>query len=144
VSEFSVNDVDASEVWARLETVRDAVLIDVRTKAEWEFVGIPDLSQLGKEPMLLEWKSYPDGQINAAFAQQLASMLDAAGIGRESDLFFICRSGQRSLSAAKALAAKGYRACHNVAGGFEGPTDAHGHRGSVSGWKAAGLPWVQR
>jgi len=62
---------------------------------------------------------------------------------RSDDLFFICRSGSRSLAAAKAMAAAGYRACHNVAGGFEGPLDDERHRGYAEGWKAAGLPWLQ-
>lgn len=142
--EVTVDEVDVEEVWARLAAAPDSVLIDVRTKPEWEFVGIPDLSQLGKEPLLIEWKTYPDGQINPAFVEQLTARLQAMGATPETDLFFICRSGGRSLAAAKALAERGYRACHNVAGGFEGPVGPDRHRGSVSGWKAAGLPWMQR
>ena len=75
------------------------------------------------------------------FAERLASELGALGVQLDDDLFFICRSGSRSLAAAKAMAAEGYRACHNVAGGFEGPLDNQRHR--VGGWKAAGLPWLQ-
>ena len=69
--------------------------------------------------------------------------LKALGIQLEDDLFFICRSGSRSLAAAKAMAAAGYRNCHNVGGGFEGPLDDERHRGALEGWKAAGLPWQQ-
>jgi rhodanese-related sulfurtransferase len=143
VQALSVDEVDVERVWGRLKIAQDAVLIDVRTKPEWEFVGIPDLSRAGKEPVLLEWKNYPEGTIDASFADRLTAHLNAIGATPDTDLFFICRSGARSLSAAKALAARGFRACHNVAGGFEGPTDAEGHRGTVSGWKAAGLPWRQ-
>jgi rhodanese-related sulfurtransferase len=76
--------------------------------------------------------------VDPRFADRLARELGALG----DDLFF-CRSGSRSLAAAKAMAAAGYRACHNVAGGFEGPLDDERHRGSADGWKAAGLPWLQ-
>ena len=69
--------------------------------------------------------------------------LKALGVQPEDDLFFICRSGSRSMAAAKAMAATGYRSCHNVACGFEGPLDDERHRGTVAGWKAAGLPWQQ-
>ena len=79
----------------------------------------------------------------AQAAERLAGELRALGVQFDDDLFFICRSGSRSLAAAKAMAAAGYRACHNVAGGFEGPLDDDSHRGSVGGWKAAGLPWIQ-
>jgi rhodanese-related sulfurtransferase len=73
----------------------------------------------------------------------LAGELKALGVQLDDDLFFICRSGSRSLAAAKAMAAIGYRACHNVAPGFEGPLDDERHRGALGGWKAAGLPWQQ-
>jgi rhodanese-related sulfurtransferase len=76
-------------------------------------------------------------------AERLAGELRALGMQFDDDLFFICRSGSRSLAAAKAMATAGYRACHNVAGGFEGPLDDERPRGSVGGWKAAGLPWLQ-
>lgn len=139
-----VDDVEVREVWKRLENDPDSVLIDVRTQAEWAFVGVPDLSPLGKQLLCIEWQQFPGGQPNPGFTSQLESELAALGAGKDTELFFICRSGQRSLHSAEALAAVGYRACHNVAGGFEGPLDGEGHRGSVAGWKAVGLPWVQR
>lgn len=139
-----VDDVGVKEVWEKLEKDPRAVLVDVRTEAEWAFVGVPDLSSLGKEPVCLEWQHYPGGQLNPSFTSQLRSMLAARGAGEDAELFFICRSGHRSLHSAEAMAKTGYRACHNVAGGFEGPPDNEGHRGLVSGWKAAGLPWIQR
>jgi rhodanese-related sulfurtransferase len=79
--------------------------------------------------------------LDPRFAERLAGELKALGVQLDDDLFVICRSGRRSLAAAKAMA--GYRACHNVAGGFEGPLDDERHRGYVGGWKAAGLPWHQ-
>lgn len=139
-----VDDVNVEEVWERLRQDPSAVLIDVRTQAEWAFVGVPDLSSLGKVPVCLEWQHYPGGQLNPSFTSQLQSELAARGVSEDAELFFICRSGHRSLHSAEAMAKTGYRACHNVAGGFEGPPDNEGHRGSVSGWKAAGLPWSQQ
>ncbi|MFQ5625286.1 MAG: rhodanese-like domain-containing protein [Methyloligellaceae bacterium] len=139
-----VDDVEAKETWERLQQDPGSVLIDVRTQAEWAFVGVPDLSSLSKKLVCVEWQHFPGGQINPSFASQLQSELAAEAAGKDAELFFICRSGHRSLHSAEAMAAVGYRACHNVAGGFEGPPDSAAHRGLVAGWKAAGLPWVQR
>jgi len=73
----------------------------------------------------------------------LSGELKALGVQLDDDLYFICRSGSRSMAAAKAMAKAGYRCCHNVASGFEGPLDDLRHRGTVGGWKATGLPWLQ-
>lgn len=132
-----------TEVWERLKSEPDAVLVDVRTQAEWTFVGLPDLTALGKRPLLVEWQSFPGGQANPSFAQQLEAELAAMAAGPDTSIFFICRSGSRSLSAAQAMAAAGYCGCQNVADGFEGPCDEARHRGSAGGWKANGLPWSQ-
>jgi rhodanese-related sulfurtransferase len=138
-----IQDVDVREVWRRLKEEPDAVLVDVRTRAEWAYVGLPDLTSLGKQPVLVEWQSFPGGQKNPSFVEQLRAELAALYAGPDTSVFFICRSGVRSLHAAQAMAAVGYRRCHNVADGFEGPHDATRHRGTVGGWKVAGLPWVQ-
>lgn len=140
----AVEDVPVKAVWARLEANPKAVLVDVRTRPEWSFVGLPDLAGLGREPVLVEWQTFPDSRTNAAFVEQLAAQLDKLGADRDSELFFICRSGARSRLAARAARQAGYQKCHNVAEGFEGPLDPDSHqRGRVGGWKAAGLPWSQ-
>lgn len=139
----AVDEVDVEAAWATLASSPRSQLVDVRTRAEWTYVGIPDLSPLGKRSVLVEWQTFPDQAVDARFAERLAGELKALGVQPEDDLFFICRSGSRSLAAAKAMAAIGYRACHNVAGGFEGPLDDARHRGAMEGWKAAGLPWQQ-
>ncbi|MDX2288208.1 MAG: rhodanese-like domain-containing protein [Hyphomicrobiaceae bacterium] len=131
------------ETWHRLETDKDAILIDVRTRAEWAFVGLPDLSSIGKEVVRIEWQSFPDNRIDPAFAERLAEFLSASKVEKRAELFFICRSGGRSRMAAQAMAALGYSRCRNVATGFEGPLDPQRHRGAQSGWKRDGLPWVQ-
>lgn len=138
-----VGHLEVEEAWRRLADEPDAVLIDVRTRAEWTFVGVPDLTALGKQPLLVEWQGYPGGTPNRDFASQLSAELDKLGTGAEAPLFFICRSGSRSLGAAQVMASAGYRACFNVEAGFEGPPDTNRHRGHLTGWKAAGLPWLQ-
>jgi rhodanese-related sulfurtransferase len=139
----AVDDVDVETAWKTLASTPRAQLVDVRTRAEWTYVGIPDLASVGKRPVLVEWQTFPDQAVDPRFAERLAGELKALSVGPDDDLYFICRSGSRSLAAAKAMAAAGYRACHNVGGGFEGPLDDERHRGSVGGWKAAGLPWQQ-
>lgn len=136
-------DVPVQDVWARLEADATAVLIDVRTRAEWAFVGVPDLARLQKRLVTVEWQTFPDNRIDPGFGERLRGQLDAAGVKQSDELFFICRSGGRSRMAAEAMASAGFERCRNVAEGFEGPLDAERHRGRVAGWKAAGLPWLQ-
>jgi rhodanese-related sulfurtransferase len=138
-----IDNVDVAATWQALESHVRSQLIDVRTRAEWTYVGIPDLGSLSKRAVLVEWQTFPDQTIDPRFVERLARELSALGVKLDDDLFFICRSGGRSLAAAKAMAAMGYRACHNVTGGFEGPLDDERHRGIAGGWKAAGLPWQQ-
>jgi rhodanese-related sulfurtransferase len=61
----------------------------------------------------------------------------------EVPVMFLCRSGVRSHAAAQLAAQSGYARAMNILEGFEGDLDAHGHRGTVGGWRKAGLPWVQ-
>jgi rhodanese-related sulfurtransferase len=138
-----IEDVPVEKVWASLKDDEDAVLIDVRTRAEWTFVGLPDLGTLNKRVMTIEWQTFPDNQVDPVFAEKLGGLLDRAGVEKDAELFFICRSGARSRQAAEAMADAGYTRCHNVKEGFEGPLDSSQKRGQVAGWKAAGLPWRQ-
>jgi rhodanese-related sulfurtransferase len=135
-----VENVTPKDAWEALSGNPDARLVDVRTDAEWNFVGLPDLSEAGQEPVLLPWQVYPSMQVNGGFVEQLRQ----AGIGPEHHVYFLCRSGARSMAAAQAARAAGFPNVFNIAGGFEGNVDAHGHRGAVDGWKADGLPWRQR
>lgn len=137
------DNIPVADTWRRLVDDPTAVLIDVRTRAEWSYVGLPDLSALGRRVVLVEWQSFPDNQPNPAFVEELSRELTAIGASVKSELYFICRSGARSLRAAEAMMRAGYERCSNVAEGFEGPLDEARHRGTRSGWKAQGLPWVQ-
>jgi rhodanese-related sulfurtransferase len=132
-------DVTAATAWKILSDNKDAVLIDCRTRAEWNYVGLPELASIGKKPALLEWQVFPSMQQNPEFVATLGNAI----ADKEVPLLFLCRSGARSAAAAKAMSAAGYSTCLNVADGFEGPLDAQGKRGSAAGWKATGLPWRQ-
>jgi rhodanese-related sulfurtransferase len=136
-------DVSAEEAWEGLKGSAEATLIDVRTEAEWAYVGVPMLDDLGKAPVLIEWQSFPSGRLNPAFVDLVTQRLSAAGIGKDAPLYFLCRSGSRSRSAAIAMTAAGFTNCMNIGPGFEGPLDQDRHRGSLSGWKMANLPWKQ-
>ena len=134
-----VDDVSPRHVWEALRNDPGAELVDVRTDAEWSWVGLPDLAEAGKKPVLISWQLPPKMEVNADFAEQLGK----AGLTPDRKLYFLCRSGARSLAAAKAAVAAGFPNSFNVAGGFEGPLDDAGHRGAKGGWKASGLPWRQ-
>ena len=134
-----VGNVSSQQAWEALSTHEDALLVDVRTTAEWSYVGVPDLGAIGKRAALIVWQDFPSGEINADFAGELGR----AAADRDRPIYFLCRSGARSLAAARAAEAAGYGRVFNVADGFEGPPDGAGHRGNTEGWKAAGLPWRQ-
>lgn len=135
-----VENVSPRQVWDALCTDPQAQLVDVRTDAEWTYVGLADLSRAGKQPALIPWQIFPAMTVNTAFVEQMR----AAGLTPAQKIYFICRSGVRSLAAAQAAQAAGFPHAYNVADGFEGNPDAEGHRGQLAGWKAAGLPWRQR
>lgn len=138
-----VIDVDPATVWLALSQQPSAVLVDVRTTAEWSFVGLPDLSSLGKSPFKVEWQTFPSMVVNQEFVDDLASALIASGVDKDAPVYYLCRSGARSKAAALAMTQAGWSNAYNIAGGFEGGLDPESHRGTTNGWKAAGLPWNQ-
>ncbi len=135
-----IENVSPKQAWEALRADPAAELCDVRTDAEWNFVGFPDLAAAGKRLAMIPWQLYPSMQLNGGFVDNLRQ----AGFSPDQHLYFICRSGARSASAAEAARAAGFPHVYNVADGFEGPVDAEGHRGAAAGWKADGLPWRQR
>ncbi|WP_027502504.1 rhodanese-like domain-containing protein [Rhodococcus sp. UNC363MFTsu5.1] len=130
-------DITPQQAWDLLREHPEAVLVDVRTDAEWKFVGVPDTSELGKHPVFIEWVS-----VRGARNDNFVDHLKEAGITGERPVVFLCRSGQRSIGAAEAATAAGIEPSYNVLDGFEGGIDADGHRGAA-GWRAVGLPWRQ-
>jgi len=145
MSAGEVGEVDPKGAWEAIASQKPTLMIDVRTTAEWTFVGAPDLGALNQPIAFIEWQSYPAMGVNQSFA---AEALGVAEQTKAEEIYFICRSGARSMHAAMttnaAAAAAGRKVtCFNVAEGFEGDPDADGHRGNINGWKAHGLPWRQ-
>ncbi len=130
-----MTDISLDEAWNVLRDDDQAVLIDVRTAAEWTFVGVPDLSSIGRELRTVEWSRFPGGAPNPNFLTEATN-----GIDPSRPVLLLCRSGARSAAATAALTNNGFTAARNVVAGFEGDLDATGHR--HGGWKDQ-LPWRQ-
>ncbi len=131
-------DVTPTQAWEWLEGDEDTVLVDCRTSAEWNFVGVPDLEVLEKRTVFVEWTTFPSGAPNVRFVDQLRD----AGITDATRVLFLCRSGHRSIGAAEAATEAGIAQAYNILDGFEGPLDENDHRGGT-GWRALNLPWRQ-
>jgi rhodanese-related sulfurtransferase len=120
------------EAFELLQKAPGAKLVDVRTRAELDYVGrIPNSVEI-------EWQTYPGGHSNETFLAELQAQVD-----KEALVMFICRSGVRSHSAAAAATAAGYTQVYNVLEGFQGDKDSERHRDSIGGWRVCGLPWYQ-
>lgn len=136
-------DLSVRDAWDLLAQNPKAQLIDVRTVAEWNFVGLPDLASLGRPVHRIEWQSYPSMQPNPNFVPDAIETLGETGADPSTPVMFLCRTGARSRAAAMAMTRAGYTHAFNITSGFEGEIDPAGHRGAINGWKAAGLPWRQ-
>ncbi len=122
-----------SQAFEDLQANPTAVLLDVRDRIEYAFVGHP------LEAVNIPWKDAPDWKPNPNFVDEVRQRVHAL----DTPLYLMCRSGQRSMDAAKALAAAGFTNLTNVDEGFEGPLDERKHRGGLGGWRFHGLPWEQ-
>jgi len=145
VAKPRIKEVLPEAAWEILERDPSAVLVDVRTKSEWAFVGVPDLSSLTSRLLQVEWAQLPNMSRNPRF---VGEVLEQLGDKIPQTFLFLCRSGVRSEAGAIAvldhLASLGQGAeCVNILGGFEGDLNEGGHRGHKNGWKVAGLPWRQ-
>ena len=136
-------DLSLEDAYALLEKDARAVLVDVRTEPEWQYVGVPDLAALGRTPVFKQWQIYPSMEVAADFVESLAEELRRRGADKATPVVFLCRSGARSRHAAMAMTAAGWSHCYNIAEGFEGVLDPNRHRGKLNGWQARGLPWKQ-
>ena len=125
-------EVTPAEAWILLKNAPGSVLVDVRSNAELVWVGrVPNAIEI-------EWMHWPERTSNPNFLAQIEAQVD-----RESLVMFLCRSAQRSHHAAVLATQHGYTQCYNILEGFEGDRDANQQRGSVGGWRKAGLPWSQ-
>jgi rhodanese-related sulfurtransferase len=129
---FYAGDLSPSDAYSMLLERPNAVLVDVRTKAEWAWVGVPDIAGT----RFVEWTGWPGGEPNPEFIADASDGLD-----RSQPILMLCRSGSRSAAAAAALTQAGFTEVYNVAEGFEGDLDHEGHR--IGGWRGSGLPWKQ-
>jgi rhodanese-related sulfurtransferase len=122
-------DLTPAEAFELVRDNPDAVLVDVRTKGEWAHVGVPDLGELGKDVVFLEWQQGPTRSQNPAFVDDLKAVVPP-----DVPVVLICRSGVRSVAAAHAATAAGLGPAYNILEGFEG----------AAGWVRNGLPWRQQ
>ena len=130
-----IKEKTSNETFSELKADPTAVIVDVRTPAEWAFIGVPNTPNLHT----ILWQDFPSGQVNPNFTQQVRE----AGIGEDVPVYLLCRSGVRSLAAAQALANVGFQNLTNVSDGFEGDLDDQGHRNKINGWRHSNLPWRQ-
>ena len=128
-----IENLNPRQAWDLLQQNADAVLVDVRTKVEHAFVGHP----LGA--IHIAWKEAPEWQVNSKFVAEVERIVP----DKNAPVLLLCRSGQRSLDAAKALENAGFRRLVNIVDGSEGPLDQHNHRGNLGGWRFNGVPWKQ-
>ncbi|MDN5669672.1 MAG: rhodanese-like domain-containing protein [Renibacterium salmoninarum] len=124
-------DLSPEAAWQKVAD--GATLVDVRTEAEWQAIGVPDTGSIAVEPVFVQW-NLAGNVWNSEFLAQLAEAVPAG-----ADLVFLCRSGARSISAAEAATEAGFTA-YNVLEGFEGVPNSYGDR-TVNGWKNRKLPW---
>ena len=132
--EAIVSECSPEAAWEAVQADDKAHIIDVRTVPEWAHVGAPELGDKSYKLHFVSWQLAPDMRINPDFLTELA----AEDIPDDAKLYFLCRSGVRSLAAAKAAAAAGYEVAVNIAAGFEGIAGPDGRR--HGGWLGAGLP----
>lgn len=123
----------------QLANASGAVLLDVRSRLEFDYVGHPP------EAVHVAWSEYPDWQAFPDFTLRVLARLRELGHAEPEavPLYCMCRSGARSGAAAEVLVQSGFREVYNIEEGFEGARDSAGHRSSVNGWRARGLPWIQ-
>jgi len=139
IKDLSIKNITSIECFNKLSEISNSYLIDIRTKPEWEFIGVPDLSSLNKKTIFISWHMYPEMKINSLFENQITE----SNIKKNDNLFLICRSGSRSSDAAEFLASHGFTNCFNVKDGFEGEIGPNHQRSNNNGWKFRKLPRKQ-
>jgi rhodanese-related sulfurtransferase len=121
-----------TEAHALMQSLPEAKLVDVRTRAELEWVGqVPG-------SLAVEWNTWPGGDRNPNFIAEFEAL-----VGKNAIAMFLCRSGVRSHHAAIAVTKAGHTNAYNVLQGFEGDKNQNGQRNRLGGWRASDLPWTQ-
>ncbi len=134
-----IEQVESKLAFNIITTEQNSFLVDVRTQEEFSFVGVVDDSVFKNKSILLPWLIYPNMDENPEFANNISDSI----ADKEAKIFFLCRTGARSNSAAQFCKNIGYQNCYNIANGFEGDLNNNRQRGLVNGWKAANLGWKQ-
>ncbi|MGI4752342.1 MAG: rhodanese-like domain-containing protein [Janthinobacterium lividum] len=125
-----VQNICSKEAYNMLVSNNNTFLVDVRTEEEWKNVGVPSLSNKNNV-IFLSWQLSPFMELNKDFEDKFLSIIDDK---MSNIIFFLCRSGHRSLMAANFMANIGYKNCYNIIDGFEGNLQN-------KGWKQNNLPW---
>ena len=141
MSETNIKEISSQQAWELLEGDHQAVLLDVRTSVEYEYVGHP------LNALHVPWMDAPDWNIDAGFVNKVhEAVAKRTGSDKEPEtvaILVICRSGRRSQAAAEELARHGFDNLYNIEDGFEGDLDNNKHRNTINGWRVADLPWEQ-
>lgn len=136
-----IKEVDPKQAYDILQKTDDAVLIDVRSTMEHQYVGHP------LDALHLPLKEPPSWETSSDFVKKLEIALQQQYPDKKTfsdlPLLMLCRSGARSATAGEMLINSGYTNVYNVLEGFEGDKDENGHRSTINGWRFHGLPWEQ-
>jgi rhodanese-related sulfurtransferase len=141
MSETTVKEISPQQAWEILEAEPQAVLLDVRTSMEYEYVGHP------LNALHVPWMDAPDWNIDSGFVDKVRqALVKRTGSDQEQEsihILAICRSGKRSQAAAEELVRQGFANLYNIEDGFEGDLDNNKQRNTINGWRVADLPWEQ-
>ncbi len=140
MTDSDVTEVTPPEAWELIQTNPDAILLDVRTSMEYEYVGHP------LNAVNIPWMESPDWQVDGGFVKKVRELLahrPSEQAPEQTPLLAICRSGKRSEAAARCLIEDGFAEVYNVSEGFEGDRDGQKHRSCINGWRFHNLPWEQ-
>ncbi len=141
MSETSIKQISPQQAWEILEAEPQALLLDVRTSMEYEYVGHP------LNALHIPWMDAPDWNIDTGFVDKVRqALVKRTGSDQRLEsvaILAICRSGKRSQAAAEALACQGFNNLYNIEDGFEGDLDNNKQRNTINGWRFADLPWEQ-
>jgi len=135
-----IKEITPPEAWDILQTNPDAVILDVRSRMEYDYVGhVPG-------SVFVSLKEWPAWELETEFVENVKWALAEYRpdkVPQDLVILALCRSGARSMVAAKELANNRFKKVANVVEGFEGDKDENNHRNSINGWRFHGLPWEQ-
>ena len=135
-----IPEVTPPQAMEILKLDKSAVLIDVRSKVEFDYVGHPS------NAISVPWQEAPEWTVNPDFVDKVKIQLEKENMGAAAEdlkILMLCRSGGRSMDAAIMLSKRGFSNVLNISEGFEGTIDEDRHRGNINGWRFHNLPWEQ-